>query len=81
MFSANMVILSQICDDLLCSEAKFPRILRQNDLEDQGQMTFIFNNSWENAKMHIWCKFCNSSSNTLQVIAQTNQISYNFKSK
>ena len=40
MFSANMVILSQICDDLLCGQAKFPRILRQNgqnDLKDQGQ--------------------------------------------
>ena len=40
MFSANMVILSQICDDLLCSEAKFPRTMKQNDqndLEDQGR--------------------------------------------
>ena len=28
----------------------------------------IFNPSWQNHKMHIWCKFGGSSSNTLQVI-------------
>ena len=40
MFGANLVIPSQICDELLCGQAKFPRILSQNcqnDLEGQGQ--------------------------------------------
>ena len=40
MFGANLVILAQICDDLSCGQAKFPKILRlngQNDLEGQGQ--------------------------------------------
>ena len=44
-------------------------------------MTSVFNTSWENPKMHIWCKFCDSSSNPLQVITQTSQISKNSKSK
>ena len=38
-------------------------------------MTSIFNNIWENPRMHIWCKFGDSSSNLLQFIAQTSQIS------
>ena len=40
MFGANLVIPSQICDELFCGQAKFPRILSQNgqnDLEGQGQ--------------------------------------------
>ena len=40
MFGANLVIPSQICDELLCRQAKFPRILSQdgqNYLEGQGQ--------------------------------------------
>ena len=40
MFGANLVIPSQICDELLCEQAKFPRILSQNgqnDLEGHGQ--------------------------------------------
>ena len=40
MFGTNLVILAQICDELLGREAKFPIILSQNgqnDLEDQGQ--------------------------------------------
>ena len=40
MFGANLVILAQICDELLHRQAKFPRILSQNgqnDLEGQGQ--------------------------------------------
>ena len=41
----------------------------------------IINTNWENPKMHIWCKFGDSSSNPLQVIARTSQISYNSKSK
>ena len=44
-------------------------------------MTSIFNNSRENPKMHIWCKIGDSSSNPLQVITQTSQISKNSKSK
>ena len=44
-------------------------------------MTSISNNSRENTKMHIWCKFGDSSSNPLQVITQTSQISKNSMSK
>ena len=44
-------------------------------------MTSIFNNSRENSDMHIWCKFGDCSSNPLQVIMQTSQISKNSKSK
>ena len=40
MFGANLVILTQICDELSYGQAEFPRILSQNgqnDLEGQGQ--------------------------------------------
>ena len=40
MFGANLVILAQIYDELLCGQAEIPRILSQNcqnDLEGQGQ--------------------------------------------
>ena len=40
MFSANLVILAQICDELSCGQAELPRILSengQNDPEGQGQ--------------------------------------------
>ena len=40
MFGANLVILAQIYDELLRGQARFPRILSQNDqnnLEGQGQ--------------------------------------------
>ena len=37
IFSANLVILAQIYDELSHREAKFPRILCQNDLEGQDQ--------------------------------------------
>ena len=40
MFGANLVILAQICDEISCGQAEFPKILRQNgqnDLEGQGQ--------------------------------------------
>ena len=40
MFGANLVILAQICDELSCGQARFPRILSQkgqNYLEGQGQ--------------------------------------------
>ena len=40
MFGANLVILAQLYDELLCGQAEFPRTLSQNgqnDLEGQGQ--------------------------------------------
>ena len=40
MFGANLVILAQICDELSCGQAEFPKTLSQNgqnDLEGQGQ--------------------------------------------
>ena len=39
IFGADLVILTQICDELSCGKAKFPRIMSQNgqnDLEGQG---------------------------------------------
>ena len=35
----------------------------------------IFNTGWENPKMHMWCKFGDSSSNLLKVIVRTSRIS------
>ena len=37
IFGANLVIIAQIHYELLHGQAKFPRILSQNDLESQGQ--------------------------------------------
>ena len=34
MLGANLVILAQICDELSCGQAKFPRILNQNGQND-----------------------------------------------
>ena len=39
-FCKNLVILAQICDELWCGQAEFPRILSQNsqnDLKLHGQ--------------------------------------------
>ena len=51
-------------------------------LSQNGQMALKvkvndlhFNTSWKNTKMHIWCKFGDSSSNSLKVKAWINQIS------
>ena len=65
-----------------------PRSVYKSNIEcsflsrNDGQMTWrsrsmtsIFNTCWENPKMHIWCKFGDSSSKPLQVITQTSQIS------
>ena len=44
MFGATLVILAQICDELSCGQAEFPRILSQNgqnDLEGQGQWSYF----------------------------------------
>ena len=74
MFSINLVILAQICDKLLCGQAKFPRILSQNGKKWPWRslsMTSIFNTNWEYPTMHVWCKFCDSSSNLWRVIIQT----------
>ena len=35
----------------------------------------IFNNNWEYPRLHVWCKFGDSSPNLWRVIAQTTQIS------
>ena len=34
-------------------------------------MTSIFNTSWEYPRMHVWCKFGDSSTNLWRVIART----------
>ena len=37
--------------------------------------TSVFNTSWEYCRMHVWCKFDDSSSNLWWVIVRTNQSS------
>ena len=57
MFGANLVILAQICDELLCGQDKFHRILSQNgqnDLEGQSQWP-PFSILTESIP---WCMFC-----------------------
>ena len=66
MFSANLVIPVQICDELSCGQTKVPRIMSQNDqndLEGQGQ--------WPPFSILVWWKFGYSSSNLWQVIVGT----------
>ena len=53
MFGANLVILVKICDELSCHQAKFPRILSQNDLEDHSQSP-LFSTPTESIP---WCMF------------------------
>ena len=36
-------------------------------------MTSIFNISWEYPRMHVWCKFIDSSSNLWRIIVQTSK--------
>ena len=53
MFDANLVILAQIYDELLHGQAKFPRILSQNNLEGHGQwLPFSIP-----VKSNTWCMF------------------------
>ena len=47
-----------------------PEMKWPNDLEGQGQWHPLFNTSQENFKMHIWCKFGDSSSNLLSHCAE-----------
>ena len=44
-------------------------------------MTSIFNTSWEYRRMHVWCKFGDSSPNLWRVLVRTSQISQNSESK
>ena len=41
----------------------------------------IFNTSWEYPRMHVWCKFVDSSSNLWWFITRTRRISLNSNSK
>ena len=55
MLGANLVIPVQICDKLLCGQAKVHIVLSkkcQNDLEGQGQWPFI-NTSLEYPRMYV----------------------------
>ena len=56
MFGAILVILAQICDDLSCRQAKFPRILSQN-----GQYELEGRSKWPPflipAESVLWCMF------------------------
>ena len=53
MFGANLVIVVQIYDELSRGQAEFPRILSQNDLEEQGQWP-LFSIPTESIQ---WCMF------------------------
>ena len=79
MFGANLVILAQICEDLLTGQNKFPKILSQNsqnDLEGQGQWpSFSIADKSIPMNMHAWCKFGDSIPNLWWVILQTSRIS------
>ena len=44
-------------------------------------MNSFFKTTWENPKIHIWCKLGDYSSNELQVIPQARHISKNSESK
>ena len=49
MFGAYLVILAQICGELSCGQAEFPKILSQNgqnDLEGQGQWPLFQYQPW-----------------------------------
>ena len=58
-------------DDVIM-EMPFLEILSRNDrmILKVKVNDPIFNTSWENHKMHIWCEFGESSSNWLQIIVQ-----------
>ena len=64
IFGAHLVILAQIDDKLSCRQAQFPRIPRVK----MAKMTLkvrsttpIFHSSWNYPRMHVWCKFGDSS--------------------
>ena len=44
-------------------------------------MTPIFNTRWEYPRMHVWCKFGDTSPNLWWVIMRTSQIYYNSETK
>ena len=83
MFSANLVILAQVCDELSRGQAKFPRILSQNgqnDLEGHGQwppFSIRTRVSQDACLVHIG----NSSPRLWRVIEWTSRISLNSESK
>ena len=56
------------------SESKWPKWPWRS-----RSMTHIFNTCQEYPRMHLWCKFGDSSPNLWSVITQTSQISYNSK--
>ena len=62
--------------NFLDSQSKWPKWPWRSRL-----MTSIFNTSQEYPKIHVWCKFGESSPNLWRVIMRTIQISYNSESK
>ena len=46
-----------------------------------GRWPPTFNTSWQHPKMQFWCKFDDTSSNPLQVVARISQISEDSESK
>ena len=67
MFVSNLVILSQMYDELPRGQAEFPRILSQND---QNYLHFSYQPRLC-PKMHVWPKFGDSRSNLWRVIVRT----------
>ena len=74
MLGANLVILAQICDRVITrtsrvsynSKSKWPKWPWRS-----RSMTSIFNTSRGYPRMHVWCKFGDSSSNLWRVIVRT----------
>ena len=75
MFGTNLVVLAQVCDELLCrqakkkiqnSKSKWPKLPWRS-----RSMASIFSTNCEYPMMHFWCKFGDSSSNLWWVIIRT----------
>ena len=73
MFGANLVVLAQIYDELLCGQAdyknfesKWPKWPWRSK-----SMNPIFNTNQEYPMRHIWCKIGDCSSNLWRVIVRT----------
>ena len=75
MFGTNLVVLAQVCDELLCRqskknfqnyESKWPKWPWRS-----RSMASIFSTNCEYPMMHLWCKFGDSSSNLWWVIIRT----------
>ena len=77
----DLLIKAQIYYKFLCGQARFPRILSQNDLEDQCQWPPIFNTRQDYPRMRVWCKFSDFDTNLWWASVRITLISNNSWSK